>query len=254
MRRNQRRRQKGTPIGPLYAIHDRIGFAALLNAALQEAGENQKEAAERATVAESQISKLLRKELGAISEKTLQGILKLFPENRRTEVAQSLLSPAAVAARTRYEKWLEDWIHDFHLLREPGLDDWAEGWTDAALTAMIVRAYEVCRKELDDFWDKLAAAGHVAPRDRPLANPDIVATRYQLALYRVLEPFGSADDTAGFEVRFDELSDEDFRRFVKYGLERELILLDRAPDVQRAQQIGGEALPRRTNKAKPRGR
>lgn len=67
--------------------------------------------------------------------------------------------------------------------------------------------------------------------------PASVADRLDLVLHRVLEPLLAGRDSGGVERLWEELSDDELRTFVDLGLQRELILLDRAPDVQRAQWI-----------------
>jgi predicted XRE-type DNA-binding protein len=222
----------------LYRIANRQEFAARVAGAIRATGLTQIEVSIQIGVAQPQLSKLVNGELGALREDTLRRVLSVFHDGDRANVAALLLSPGAKAAQAQYNSWLAMWITD----RLPG-------------TELVEHAFTTCLKELDAFWAKLGRRGHVAPRSRPLFDYDVVATRFQLALYRALDALLHYEDSGGIERDWRELSDEEFRRFVRLGLERELILLNRAPDVQRAQRVGGDALPaaRRARK-KRRGR
>jgi hypothetical protein len=61
--------------------------------------------------------------------------------------------------------------------------------------------------------------------------------RIEVAALRIIEPLCQAVSSGQVERKHDELSDDEFRRFVKAGFDRELILLDRDSDVGRLQHL-----------------
>jgi hypothetical protein len=62
--------------------------------------------------------------------------------------------------------------------------------------------------------------------------------RRQLALWRVVEPLLAGGETDGIERTWEELEQgNDLRDYLKAALRRERILLDRSPDLARAQEI-----------------
>lgn len=75
---------------------------------------------------------------------------------------------------------------------------------------------------------------HVIPWDE---------TRVIVAVWRTIEPLLAARETGFIERTWEEMTDAQLRRFVRAGLEREMILLDRSPDVQRAQEFSGHEKP-----------
>jgi hypothetical protein len=59
--------------------------------------------------------------------------------------------------------------------------------------------------------------------------------RIELAALRIIDPLCQRAFSGQVEIHHSELSDDEFRRFVKAGFDRELILLDRESDVARIQ-------------------
>lgn len=65
----------------------------------------------------------------------------------------------------------------------------------------------------------------------------IDSPRALLSVVRILEPLLEAPESAFIERQWQELDDDQLRRFVDAGVRRELILLDRDPDEQRASAV-----------------
>ena len=61
--------------------------------------------------------------------------------------------------------------------------------------------------------------------------------RRNIALMRIVGPLLDASDTAYIERRWNELTNDELRQFIHAGIRREVILLRRSPDAQRAQEI-----------------
>lgn len=73
-----------------------------------------------------------------------------------------------------------------------------------------------------------------------------------LALDRVAEPFVLAGEGGLIERDWDELSPGEKRRYLKHALKRELVLLSRPPDLQRAQALGLDLLRCRLRRGSPK--
>jgi hypothetical protein len=74
-----------------------------------------------------------------------------------------------------------------------------------------------------------------------LQREGIKDERRWLALWRVLAPLADATWAGGIERTHDELSTEEFQRFVRLGWEREKLLLRRDADVVRAGGVSARA-------------
>ena len=243
--------------GPMFLIADRARFAAQLRGALREQKLNQSEAAARIGITQPQMSKLLQAQLGGLREETLQRVLTLFSEGRKEYLAEALISPAAREARKAYTDRMDEIWFNFVQWRAALLERYnpdaltrydKRGGGDAIWAGLLDRIETVCARDLAAFRKTLERRGHLGSPAQALLGSRDTQIRYHFAIWRVLEPFNMHEETSGFERGADELSDAEFRRFVLAGLKRELILLNRAPDVQRAQQIGGDGLPPKRQK------
>lgn len=73
--------------------------------------------------------------------------------------------------------------------------------------------------------------------DRFLKGRRHFKARGDLAYVRILAPLLDGADSGLIERRWQELSSGELRRFIKCGMKREMILLDRPPDMQRAEEM-----------------
>lgn len=76
----------------------------------------------------------------------------------------------------------------------------------------------------------------VAGFDRWLQRRQHSRSRGELAYMRILAPLLDCRESGCIERRWEEMSDRELSRFVEAGVDREKILLDRPPELQRAQQ------------------
>jgi hypothetical protein len=60
--------------------------------------------------------------------------------------------------------------------------------------------------------------------------------RLELAHLRVVEPLLASEEAAGIEMQVDDLGEEDLRSYLGAAVRREVVLLRRAADLQRAQK------------------
>lgn len=73
--------------------------------------------------------------------------------------------------------------------------------------------------------------------DRWLQRREHSQSRSELAYIRILAPLLDCRESGCIERRWEELSDAELFRFIQAGIEREKVLMDRPPEVQRAQEI-----------------
>src|SRR2546430_16840820 len=82
------------------------------------------------------------------------------------------------------------------------------------------------------------------PRSTLFPYTTLFRSRGDLAYVRILAPLLDATDSGLIERRWQELTDRELRRFVEAGMERERIMLDRSPDLQRAQEMASREIGR----------
>jgi hypothetical protein len=135
---------------------------------------------------------------------------------------RAVMGPAAMALyNERYLPWLRKGLRPF-LDRRGRLS--ADG-----------RAGD-CNRILQRLREEAEYGGLFASFDR--ATEHHRAMRRQLALWRVVEPLLAGGETDGIERTWEELEQgNDLRDYLKAALRRERILLDRSPDLARAQEI-----------------
>ena len=65
--------------------------------------------------------------------------------------------------------------------------------------------------------------------------------RYQVAVYRAIEPLLDSAESASIERTWEDIRDSGLlAKYLKAGLDRERILLERPPDLRRAQEVSGD--------------
>jgi hypothetical protein len=77
---------------------------------------------------------------------------------------------------------------------------------------------------------------HFNDFDRFLKSRGHRGIRVDLAFRRIVEPLLQTDGSGGIERDWRELNHEELEAFVKAGIKRETIMLDRSPDIQRAKE------------------
>jgi len=224
-----------------YRVEDRAALAREVQAAVDGRYGSQLAAASASGISQPMLSRLSRGRVGRIGESMRQKLLHLVPPSRRAAVGEALLSPSNRRVLGAYHEWLSR--AEEQLLREhrhwfvgEGSDEVRES-VGAYLSVakvdefwnLLVRLYKLCAPELTSFAHALHRRGYI--------DDHYTARRVSLAVLRVLAPLMDYREAGFVERRAEELDDVTFCRFVRAGLERELILLDRPPDEQRAQQV-----------------
>jgi hypothetical protein len=230
MRAKHRRRQRR------WHIVDRALLADELRRVIPPAQDGgQSAVARKIGINQPVLSRLLAKKRGEVSEHTVKALLKLIPPERHLNLTQALLTPEARDALDKYEIWLESEVIRFEpdpqaLLKRNKSGEQAsiryrrspERYEDRR---HLFRAmFERCPTHLRRFVRMLKKRGHEG------------SPRVALAIFRVIEPLLQARRSGFIERRWQDMTRNDFVRFVEAGLARETLLLDRSPDVFQAQR------------------
>jgi hypothetical protein len=98
------------------------------------------------------------------------------------------------------------------------------------------------RRVLDELRSRFPS--YFNDLDRYLKERGHVGIRVQRAYLNLVEPLLQGDETGGIERDWSELTDDEQIEFIKAGIKREKILLNRSPDIPRAQEAA-QRNPRR---------
>src|SRR2546426_9317911 len=95
--------------GRTYKIPDRGRLAAVLDRTIRTRFTGSASAAARSVgLTQSQLSRLLRGQLGGVRRETLLRLVELVPPAQRAEVKAALLPREAATALRHYERWLRE--------------------------------------------------------------------------------------------------------------------------------------------------
>ena len=161
--------------------------------------------------AQSLLSRVLNGKVKGIGEANYAALRQLIPPPLLMDFEDAILSPGVGHLLMKYETWLvKDRIRADRLskFRQRVLEDLRQRFPDEF-------------KRIDDVVEKW---GHSA-------------TRAQIAVDRVVEPILDYGPSYGIERVLVDLTEKELRGFVKAGVQRQVILLQRKPDRQRAQEI-----------------
>jgi hypothetical protein len=227
--------------GPEFPIQDRRALASLLEEVIKRRFSGNRSAAARSVgIPHSTLKRYHEKRGAGIRRETLLKLDRLLGAAGRKRLSDAVLTSASRGALEAYDDWLAAELsgisagsrRTFHYaLRtvSPG-DDWKlDELTDHA-TVRGKRLEQVILSSLirrfRDEWE---------PLDRVLRRRPHEEMRARLASLRVVAPLLDSDETAGIERSYAEMSKSELRAFIKAGVRREVILLDRDTDVRRAQ-------------------
>lgn len=215
-----------------YRIHDREGLAAQIRAAIREQhGGNVSAAARSVRLNQPELYRLSVGRIGAIGPRTFTRLVKLMRGNVRS-IEATLISPRAQRFAADHKAWMAAENERFLERRTVGSSDIAQasqsfaGWEFERI-AERVELLAHLRRQLPDLF---------AGFDRFLVRRQHTAQRADLAYTRIVAPLMDALESGFVERRWQEMKSSELRQFVKAGMQRERILLTRAPDVQRTQE------------------
>lgn len=222
--------------GREYLVQDRETFAAILEEAISGHYDgNRNAAAKTVGIPHSTLKRYMEKRGAAVRHETIERLRKLVGGSRVSRLEAALLSPPARRTLAEYDQWIRDatrslaWggthgrrllsVRD-HLQLEAEVGSAFDRGT--RLWQLIRRLQRQFPKEWQPLQLRITKRGHLK-------------SRAGLAFLRVVEPLSAAEDTWGVERSWQELSDQEMREFIRAGVARERILLDRETDIRRAQ-------------------
>jgi hypothetical protein len=183
-------------------------------------------------LSQPQLHRLATGNVGEIHLHTLMWLQYLLPRRRHRELQDTLLSPLAKAELDRYYSWVRKWR--FHVGR-------GNRWppiSDRELEDQRARAEERARIAGDLLADWRARfPADMKQLDDALKRYAHPAARGAVSRFRLVETFVEQAEEIAIERGWDELGATEQAQFVKASIKREIILLRRSPDLQRAQQI-----------------
>ena len=231
--------------GREYLIVDRASLAGTVrDAIVRRYGGNRNRAAIAVGIPHTTLKGYEEQRTAAVRHETLDKLRRLVGSTQSALLDSALLTLGARAVLVEYDEWLQSETE----VAEGGAKQTArdllavdvDGGPLSARMGLLqwdarTGETEQLLKELErrhaDLW---------APLKRKLQQRGHFKPRAQLAFYRVIAPLLSGRDAGGIERDHLELSRKELRQFIRAGVQREVILLDRENDVRRAQSAGTE--------------
>lgn len=169
----------------------------------------------------------------SLSVRNISSIRRALPPDAFAEIERSLVPAATSELLGAFDAWLS--AETTRALYRETVPQTAIGRAMATVPG----------------WENQRAAEYYHLRETVAAKfPEIISRfddllerrrhfqlRGELAYVRILAPLLDSAESGLIERRWQEMSDSELRRFVQAGIERESILLDRPPDLQRAQEV-----------------
>lgn len=239
--------------GPYVTITDRRCLATLLGAEKRRRGWNQVRLGNHLRVQQGDISKLLRCQRARLPIDALRRIAEFLPQGARTDLQGAVLSAEGREVLRYHEEWLSGSLRPYEQGAFPGATDrgpeavrflTGQGkktpsgrvWNDRGWGAIV--AYNLLSddfeagQEIREFEKRAARLGFTLD-----SRDTAVVDRMWLAIMRVFEP--TADNPGTVELGWQELQyTGKLLAYLKAAFKRELILLKRPSDLERAQQWG----------------
>ena len=226
-KRRGRRQSRG------YRLVDPAAVAAELRR-IVEPYRNVLTAAGKIGIKQPTLWRLLNGQVRTITAETWAAIEQATPPARRAALTAAIVEPAAQRIVGAYVEWLDTWKSRVF---KDAASRWV--WKDQSLTRVpdheaparrnaerdaLMKVHQAELAALDAWVADALAAGHSEDR-------------VQLAIARILEPLLEAPASGYVERSWQEMSITELRQFIRAGVTRERLLLRRAPDVERAQEI-----------------
>ena len=194
---------------------------------------NLSEAARSIGMSQPQLYRIAREQSGGMQSATLKKLGKLIPKDRHGVLDRAILTPPMLRCLRQYYGFYEGARSESHWkrrrfivptrLRPPSDKQFAKKLRSerATLWRHLKEKFPYEFRSLDRFGQE---RGH---------DPTRVAIAYEA----VVEPLLLGPLTGGIERDWRELSEGEMVRFLRAGIARERIMLNRSPDIQRAQQL-----------------
>jgi transcriptional regulator with XRE-family HTH domain len=195
-------------------------------------GGSQSDAARAIGLHPSQLSRILSKRTAALRPRTLSALEKLLPRQQYQAFYNALLDEATEEILATGKRW-RTWAHTTrHLTTRSSPQPFEPPAAAIARESGRKRRFSALRM----IWEELYPA-ECNRLKKEAADHGQRTDRLGWAWERVLEPLVDAADTGYLERCWEELSERERREFVEASIKRELVLLRRPPDLQRAHQV-----------------
>ena len=152
--------------------------------------------------------------------------MKGAPRFQETEGGPEPISEDARVSRARSVPWWQTWPSDI-----------------AELDAVHVLRWHARHGVIARLREDKECSERLAKFEEWIKSRDFESRRWELALWRIAEPFAECADSGFVERNLAELSPAEKRRFVAASIERETILMDRETGFRRIQEVTKVALP-----------
>ena len=234
----RKRAGEGRAKGREHMVVKRAAFARCIDEAIRTRfGGNRNAAARSAGIPHSTLKRYHESRGASVRDETLNKLFRLVGPERTSQLGDGLISPLVREALSRYDRWVR--TETAYLAGGVTLGRMAAGWKpkdhlelEASTGAdwdgaqELQRALKYLQARFPDAWAPLRSA--LKGRERQ--------PRARLAFARVIAPLLRRDDTLFVERDWRELSASEIKRFIKAGVTRETILLDRPDALRRAQE------------------
>ena len=239
-------------------ILNKPGLARLLRERV--ADTTQTKAAEQARISQSVLNKILNQKKERLTPRTLGRLVHYLGRNNVARLKKTVLTGEATRALAEYRSWLVAELraineHQKGYAEDPFSDlttltKWmkSEVYTregDQAHVALVellrdLSDHPTYGKILDEFFEWVRRRGW---------EGGVWGARGKLAILRILGPLQATESSGGIERGLGEFRAGELTEYLKVAIRKEQILMTRAPDFERAQQVASDRL-RRPNRFK----
>ena len=245
------------------AIADRHLLANVIRRNMYGRWKTQVRYAEKLGISQVRVSALLRENVGRITPTTFGALVQTTSMRDWPDLARAVMIPEAREAFDAHNRWLARELQPFNLhhlgfLNDPFVDapreyeswrvrqKWPEEatwrWQEVSVLLELLLEHPDCKGHFEKFFAWTQRHGYegdmhsFAPKGRrAVPSP---SARIKLALVRVVAPLAAAYESAVERGWYELEESGELGEYVKLALKRERILLNRAPDLERAQEIG----------------
>ena len=227
-------------------ILDKAGLARLLRERIADTPELK--AAKQARISQSVLNKMLNQKKERLAPQTFRSLVTYLGRNNVAQLKKAVLTAEANKALDEYRSWLVWELRAINQHEQAYSDDpftdlatltrWmkSEVYTtegDHANEALVELLWDLSDhptygKILDEFFDWVKRGGW---------EGGVWGARGKLAILRILGPLQAAESSGGIERTLAEFRGGELTEYLKVAIRKERILMTRAPDLERAQQV-----------------
>lgn len=185
-----------------------------------------------------QLWRFMNQKRTVIRRTTFRMLLKHLPPKDRIPFSTAFFNPQTHAVLVAYKKWTTE-------AREQVILCTPTSWRQSKRNGIAKQGPSQIKKtaerqqqfrELERYLRK-TLKGHYNDFDTKIKERTLEAGRIRLALDRIIAPLLDSQDSAFMERDWRTMSQRELIVFIEAGMKRELMLLKRSHDAQRAQEI-----------------